>query len=286
MLLEIKNAKKYFLIRKGLFDRNYVRAVDQVNLTIKEGVHFGLVGESGCGKTTLSRLIMRLMPVDEGDILFEGRNINKLRGEDWKNYRRSAQMVFQDPFNSLDPRLTIINILKEGLHLERQQYKSQTDIEAKVIERLRAVQLKEDVLNRYPHEFSGGERQRIAIARALMMNPKFVILDEAVSSLDVIIQNDILKLLARLAEEYKLTYLFISHNLRVIKRICKEVAVMYQGKIVEQATTDEIFKSPLHVYTKELLTASMDYKAMTIEPIVLNPNSRWQQKTPTHFVLE
>jgi ABC-type oligopeptide transport system ATPase subunit len=286
MLLEINNAKKYFPIRKSLFEKDYVRAVDCVNLQLKEGVHFGLVGESGCGKTTLSRLIMKLMPMDSGQILFEGRDITTLRGKELKNYRRRAQMVFQDPFNSLDPRLTIRNVLKEGLHLQLKEYKTSSNLESKIVERLKAVQLKEDVLNRYPHEFSGGERQRIAIARALMMNPKFIILDEAVSSLDVIIQNDILNLLSRLAQEYKLTYLFISHNLKVIRRICREVAIMYQGKIVEQATTEEIFNNPMHRYTKELLTASIEYKTIGTESFALDSKARWQKKTPTHFVLE
>jgi len=242
--------------------KSFVKAVDHVNLSVEQGESLSLVGESGCGKTTLARIIMKLMPMNAGEIIFNGQDVTRCKKDQLKKYRRNVQMVFQDPYNSLDPRFTIRNVIKEGMTLDQGKYKSESAKELRIQELLNAVNLDGDMLSRYPHEFSGGERQRIAIARALVLNPKLLILDEAVSSLDVIIQEQILDLLAELQEQLDLTYLFISHNLKVVKRISQRIAVMYKGKIVELARSEEIFNNPLHPYTKELLLAAVDYKAV------------------------
>jgi ABC-type microcin C transport system duplicated ATPase subunit YejF len=196
------------------------------------------------------------------------------------------QIVFQDPYSSLDPRYTIGRVVKEGLTLEKKQYRSEDEKQGRVRQLLRSVQLQGDILNRYPHEFSGGERQRIAIARALMLNPKLLILDEAVSSLDVIIQKQLIDLLAELQKDFKLTYLFISHNLKVVRKISHKIAVMYKGKIVELAPTEEIFNNPCHPYTKELLLAAIDYKAVQrTEAIPIGPDAKLVDRGNGHFVI-
>lgn len=289
MLMELKNVKKYFPTKKNLWGvtKDYVRAVDNVDLQISAGENLSIVGESGCGKTTLARLMMKLYPADSGTILLEGKDITKISSSQMRPYRRCMQMVFQDPYSSLDPRFTIFSILQEAMHLDRNRYKNSDEQQKYMADLLAAVRLSADILPRYPHEFSGGERQRIAIARALVVNPQLLILDEAVSSLDILVQEQIIQLLRDLQRQYPLTYLFISHNLRVVRRISARVAVMYKGKIVELAATEKIFKNPQHPYTKELLAAALDYKPLqrTAE-IVLGENSQLVDIGGGHFVIQ
>lgn len=295
MLVELKNVKKYFPVKKGFLarSREYVRAVDNIDLAILQGENLGLVGESGSGKTTLGRLILKLYPLDSGTILFDGKDITLLSSKEMRPLRRNLQMVFQDPYSSLDPRYTVRNLLNEALG-EDEKLKTPSAREDRMSRVLLTVGLNPDSLNRFPHEFSGGERQRIAIARALIMNPKLLILDEAVSSLDVLIQEQIIRLLKDLQQRFSLTYLFITHNLRVVKKICQRVAVMYQGKIVEIASTKEIFHNPLHPYTQSLLSAAINYKVMRItregptggqDRSLFNENSRLIDKGNGHFVI-
>ena len=289
MLLELKNIKKYFPVKGGFLGTtgHHVKAVDGVDLAVRSGENISLVGESGCGKTTLARIILRLMRADAGSIVFDGKDITDLPNRRLAGPRKNMQMVFQDPYSSLDPRFTIRRVMREGLTLEKEQYRSEAEKQTRACELLESVQLSGDILNRYPHEFSGGERQRIAIARALMLNPKLLILDEAVSSLDVIIQKQLIDLLAGLQEKFNLTYLFISHNLKIVKKISHKIAVMYKGKIVELASTDEIFGNPLHPYTKELLAAAIDYKAVKRDgEIKMDPAARLLDQGGGHFVME
>jgi len=245
-----------------------------------------LVGESGCGKTTLARLILKLIPLDEGAISFDGQDITKLSNRQLKDVRKNMQMVFQDPYSSLDPRYTVQRIMKEAMTLEKQKYRSQQDKTTRIEQLLESVGLNKDILNRFPHEFSGGERQRIAIARAMMLNPKLLILDEAVSSLDVIIQKQLIDLLFDLQQKFDLTYLFISHNLKIVRKISHKIAVMYKGRIVELAPSEEIFNNPIHPYTKELLIAAIDYKAVKREAqIDIHEHATLQDQGGGHFVI-
>ncbi len=290
MLLQLKNIKKYFPVKKGFLGKteSFIRAVDDIDLEIHRGENLSIVGESGCGKSTLARIILKLLPADSGSILFEGHDMSKLSRAKLRPFRQGVQMVFQDPYSSLDPRFTLRNILKEAMQLNPADRQGATlELQEKRMQDvLTAVHLQKDMLGRYPHEFSGGERQRIAIARCLVVNPKLLILDEAVSSLDVIIQEQLLKLLIDLQSQFDVTYLFISHNLRVVKKISKHVAVMVQGKIVERGPTPEIFNNPLHAYTKELLSAAIQYKAsQSEEPILLDPASRLLDQGHGHYVL-
>ncbi len=289
MLLELKNIKKYFPIKGGFFGTtgDHVKAVDGIDFAVHSGENISLVGESGCGKTTLARIILKLMQADTGSIVFDGQDITHLSNRQLVESRRNMQMVFQDPYSSLDPRFTIRRVMREGLTLEQGQYRSEAEKQDRARQLLESVQLSADILNRYPHEFSGGERQRIAIARALMLNPKLLILDEAVSSLDVIIQKQLIDLLADLQDKFKLTYLFISHNLKIVKKISHKIAVMYRGKIVELAPTKEIFDNPLHPYTKELLSAALDYTAVKREgEIKINSSAELLDHGNGHFVME
>lgn len=254
-ILEVKNIKKYFPIKKGLLLREVgqVKAVDDISFTVKKGETLGLVGESGCGKSTLGRTLIRLYEPTAGEIIFKGKDFCSLSGSELRKSRKHLQMIFQDPFASLDPRMTISQILTEPFKIHNLYTPSER--EQKVKELLEVVGLKASHLNRYPHEFSGGQRQRISIARALTLNPDLVIADEPVSALDVSIQAQILNLMKDLQEKFNLTYIFISHDLNVVEHICDRIAVMYLGKIVEVGTREQIFNSPQHPYTQALLSA-------------------------------
>jgi peptide/nickel transport system ATP-binding protein/oligopeptide transport system ATP-binding protein len=254
-MLQVKDLVKYFPVRGGLMQRvvAWVQAVDNVSFTVRQGETVGLVGESGCGKTTVGRTILRLIEPTSGNVIFDGVEIFKLRGRELKEMRRNMQIIFQDPYSSLDPRMPIGESVGEGLKIHNVGT-SKERFET-VIEMLRKVGLEDYHARRYPHEFSGGQRQRIGIARALALQPKFIIADEPVSALDVSIQSQVLNILKELQREFGLTYLFIAHNLSVVEHISDRVAVMYLGKVVEFADRRELFLNPLHPYTQALMSA-------------------------------
>lgn len=253
-LVETRNLKKHFPVRAGMFGpRQFVRAVDGVDMTVHPGETLGVVGESGCGKSTLGRLLLRLLEPTTGEVLFGGENLQSLSPKALRRKRREMQIVFQDPFGSLNPRMRVGTIVGEGIeihHLARGAEKKR-----RVIELLERVGLPADAYERYPHEFSGGQRQRIGIARALAVQPRLIVADEPVSALDVSIQAQIINLLQDLQEERGLAYVFIAHDLRVVEHISHRVAIMYLGKIVELADSGEIYRNPRHPYTRALLSA-------------------------------
>jgi oligopeptide transport system ATP-binding protein len=255
VLLEVKSLKKYFPIKKGIFSKTvaHVKAVDGVDFYVKNGETLGLVGESGCGKSTTGRVILRLLEATEGTVIFQGKDIMTLGKEELQEMRRNMQIIFQDPYASLNPRMTVGDIIGEALDIHR--IAKGRKREEKILELLNEVGLRPQHIRRYPHEFSGGQRQRIGIARALALYPRFIVCDEPVSALDVSIQAQIINLMEELQEKFGLTYLFIAHDLSVVKHISDRVAVMYLGKIVELADKDELYESPLHPYTRALLSA-------------------------------
>jgi len=256
IILEVKNLKKYFPVTAGIFSRVVanVKAVDNVSFYLNEGETLGVVGESGCGKTTVGRAILRLIEPTEGEINFKGRDVMKLKGEDLRTFRKNMQIIFQDPYSSLNPRKTVMDIVGEALTVHGMaKGKEKEDIVAELLEK---VGLSPKYINRYPHEFSGGQRQRIGIARAIALNPSFIVCDEPVSALDVSVQAQVINLLIDLREQLNLSYLFIAHGLSVVKHISNRIMVMYLGKMVETATSAELFKNPLHPYTKALLSAN------------------------------
>ncbi len=254
-LIQVKNLKKYFPVRAGVMQRvvAQVQAVDDVSFSIKKGETLGMVGESGCGKTTVGRTMLRLVEPTEGSVVYDGKDVFKLKSNGLKSVRRDLQIIFQDPYASLDPRVPIGESVMEGLAIHKVgNRRERVEI---MLDTLKKVGLEDYHARRYPHEFSGGQRQRIGIARALALRPKFLVCDEPVSALDVSIQSQVLNILKDLQKEFGLTYLFIAHNLSVVEHISDRVAVMYLGKMVELADRDELYRDPKHPYTQALMSA-------------------------------
>ena len=286
-LVEVKGLKCYF----GSSSKQVVKAVDDISFEIFEGETFGLVGESGSGKSTTGRSILRLNDATDGQILFDGKEI-PTKTKELKDFRKQAQMIFQDPYASLNGRMKVRDIIAEGMDIHG-IVKTRAERDAKVNELLKMVGLNPEHANRYPHEFSGGQRQRIGIARALAVNPRFIVCDEPISALDVSIQAQIVNLLKKLQKEQQLTYLFIAHDLSMVKYISDRIAVMYQGKIVELGTADAVYHQPFHPYTKSLLSAiplpdpqyERNRKRVIYQPTVQNEQEEMFEMTPGHFVL-
>ena len=255
VILRVRNLKKYFPIRRGVFQRHVgdVKAVDDVSFDVYKGETLGLVGESGCGKTTTGRTIIRLYDPTAGSVYFQGRDLAELKGKELRAMRRKMQMIFQDPYASLNPRMSVLGIVGEPLEIHHIANRSER--KERVAELLKLVGLNPAFMNRYPHEFSGGQRQRIGLARALALNPDLIICDEPISALDVSIQAQVVNLLEELQEQLGLTYIFIAHDLSMVRHISKRVAVMYLGKIVELTDRDTLYTNPLHPYTQALLSA-------------------------------
>mgnify|MGYP000864382021 FL=1 len=249
ILLEVKDLKKYFKVKNGM-----LHAVDGLSFKIEKGKTLGMVGESGCGKSTCGRTILRLHEPTSGEVLFEGKDLAKLNKEEMRDMRREMQIIFQDPFASLNPRRTVSEIIADPLYLHK-VYKTKEEVHKKVLELMEVVGLAERLVNTYPHELDGGRRQRIGIARALALDPKFIVCDEPVSALDVSIQAQILNLLKQLQKDRQLTYIFITHDLSVVNYFADDILVMYLGKMVEKAPSEKLFEKPMHPYTKALLSA-------------------------------
>ena len=287
-LVEVKHLKQYFGSKK-----NVVKAIDDISFEIYEGETFGLVGESGSGKSTTGRALLRLYKPTDGEILFEGKDIANLKkGKELLEFRKEAQMIFQDPYASLDGRMKVRDIIAEGIDIHGLA-KTAEERDAMVDELLETVGLNKEHANRYPHEFSGGQRQRIGIARALAVNPKFIVCDEAISALDVSIQAQIVNLLKRLQKEIGLTYLFIAHDLSMVKYISDRIAVMYRGRIVELGSADCVYNNPQHPYTKSLLSAiplpdpreEKNRKRLVYKGEEFSEKASLQEVEPGHFVL-
>lgn len=254
-LLSVEHLKTYFDVTKGIFSkRQIVKAVDDVSFSVGEGETFGLVGESGCGKSTLGRTLVKIYPATSGRILYKGKDIANLHGEEEKAFRKEVQMIFQDPYASLNPRMTVGEIIKEPMEIHG-ILNSAKEREERAAELLKTVGLKPDHIRRYPHEFSGGQRQRISIARTLALNPKFIICDEPISALDVSIQAQIINLLQEIQQEMGISYLFVAHDLSMVNYISHRIGVMYLGHLVEVGEADELYGNPIHPYTKALLSA-------------------------------
>jgi peptide/nickel transport system ATP-binding protein/oligopeptide transport system ATP-binding protein len=290
-LIEVKALKKYFPVKKTAFARHeWLKAVDGVDFSLEKDRVFALVGESGCGKSTVARLLLRLIEPTEGEITFKGENIFKLKGQRLKAFRRAVQIVFQDPFASLNPRRTVYDTISEPMKIHK--IAKGSELKDRVVELLRKVGL-QDVLNRYPHEFSGGQRQRICIARALSVSPEVIVADEPLSALDVSIQAQILNLLMELKQQSGISFIFISHDLKVVEYFSDEVAVMYLGRIVEYARTEDIFRQPYHPYTEILLNSTPSIKpgtrrrqilsAEVPSPIDIPPGCPFHPRCPKRF---
>jgi oligopeptide/dipeptide ABC transporter ATP-binding protein len=268
-LIEVNGlTKKFSLGKKWFKPKGFVRAVDGLDFAINKGETFGLVGESGCGKSTTGRLINGLIEPNEGEIIFDGQNLAALNNKQWKSYRKRMQMIFQDPFASLSPRMKIKDVVMEPLNVHHPQMSKDEKLD-KVQKLLEICGISRYHLNKYPHEFSGGQRQRISIARALILNPEVIIADEAVSALDVSIQSQILNLLVDLQKEFNLTYLFISHDLSVVEHISDRIGVMYLGDLVEVSNTEELFNNPKHPYTQSLFSSIPQIGYQERERIIL-----------------
>ena len=258
-LIQVKDLKQYFPISTGLFRTKPLKAVDGVSFSINKGETLGLVGESGCGKTTVGRTILHLYKPTGGEVIYDGKPIKTK--EDIRNFRKKATMVFQDPYSSLNPRMTVSDIIGEPLDIHK-MYSNRQEREQRILELMDRVGLNSEHASRYAHEFSGGQRQRIGIARALALNPKFIVCDEPVSALDVSIQAQVINMFDELQDEMGLTYLFIAHDILVVRHISDRIAVMYLGKMVELADAKEIYEHPLHPYTKSLMSAVPDRKSV------------------------
>ena len=291
-IIDVVGLKKYFPVKKGLLAKQeWLRAVDGIDFSVRKGSVFALVGESGSGKSTVARLILRLTPPTSGNIFFQGKDILTLKKTSLREFRKSVQIIFQDPFASLNPRMTVFNTISEPLKIHNLAKRS--DLKESVVNLLQSVGLQADVLNRYPHEFSGGQRQRICIARALAVSPDVIIADEPLSALDVSIQAQILNILQGLKRESNISFLFISHELRVVQYFSDEIGVMYLGKIVEYAKTDELFKNPLHPYTNVLLASAPKIKPDGVKkpvlkgdvpsPIHMPPGCPFHPRCPKRF---
>ena len=284
-ILKVRGLKTYFDVTKGMFaKKQIVKAVDDISFDVYPNETFGLVGESGCGKSTLGRTIVKLYDPVAGSIEFQGKDILHLKGKDLKDFHKNMQMIFQDPYASLNPRMTVGEIIAEPMRIHKMYDNDDKKIEERVVELLKVVGLKPDHIRRYPHEFSGGQRQRIGIARALALNPKFIVCDEPISALDVSIQAQVVNLLGNIKKELGISYLFIAHDLSMVKHISDRIGVMYLGHMVECGPSNDVYHNPLHPYTMALLSAIPipDPKiAKTRERIVLEGEIPSPINTPT-----